>query len=262
MPDGSRYQGVFMIKLFVFVFFSFVIAAATHPEAVSENRHDAGVKGSSVDYGKKKSEALNGEKLAIQFCGFARKNEEKGDYQLALNYYRDALEMLASGGLMETEAVIAVIDGINSIEQKLDREIIFETSVFCKSFCCAYCFAARAASDAKDYQKAAAFLLRAKKYNPGQYKIYNNLGAVYARTGRFDEAFEAYTQGLSVSPDNPDIYYGMACFFSVQKKEKESLKYLGLAVSHGFRDFELIKKEETLSFIRDSEGYRKIMNGR
>ena len=101
-----------MIKLFVFVFFFFVIAAATHPEAVSENRHDAGVKGSSVDSGKKKSEALNGEKLAIQFCGFARKNEEKGDYQLALNYYRDALEMLEVAGKTPGNGAVAPDDPV------------------------------------------------------------------------------------------------------------------------------------------------------
>jgi len=47
------------------------------------------------------------------------------------------------------------------------------------------------------------------RYAPGNWKLYYNLGVVYHRLGRKEEAMASYKEALRINPDNPEIHHNL-----------------------------------------------------
>ncbi len=209
-----------------------------------------------------KIEILSGEKLARQFYSFAKGNEKNENYQQAIKYYQDSLDVLVDDNQYETETNILIIEAVTELEVKLGKQIYFEKSKNYRKYCYAYFYNANLARSKKDYKKAIVYLLHAKEYYPELTETYNNLGIMYDLTGDYSKAIHVYKEALKYKKNDPDIYYNIACSYSLQKNEKESIAHLKLALKYGFNDYESIKNDDTLSFIKNSEEYKKIISGK
>ena len=65
------------------------------------------------------------------------------------------------------------------------------------------------------YQKTLAV---APRYPPA----YNNLGIVYARQGRFDEAVQISKMAIRLTPNNVSFYRNLALAYHQQGKKSEA----------------------------------------
>jgi len=88
-----------------------------------------------------------------------------------------------------------------------------------------------------------------------------NLGIIYAKTKNYKEAIKITEQEIKKhNPLNYKIYYNLACFYSLDKDKDNAIKYLELAIKNGFKDFEKIKTDSDLDYIKAEEKYKKLIN--
>ncbi|MDB4978700.1 MAG: hypothetical protein JWM56_886 [Candidatus Peribacteria bacterium] len=61
-------------------------------------------------------------------------------------------------------------------------------------------------------------------------KILSNLGAVYTKQGRYEEAHKIFEQAIANEPDKPDSYFGLGILLAAEGKDDEALKAYADAV--------------------------------
>jgi len=83
-------------------------------------------------------------------------------------------------------------------------------------------------------------------------------GSDYLQKGDFSRATLAYEIALRAGNVPPYLLYNLACVYSRTGNKKKALNYLGQAIKKGFNDFELIKKDKDLDFIRNEEEFKEI----
>ena len=66
-------------------------------------------------------------------------------------------------------------------------------------------------------EDAEAVLMQAMALNPNTINVFNALGIVYRRQGRYPEAIKYYRKALKVKPDDEHIYYNLARVYATEK---------------------------------------------
>ena len=56
-----------------------------------------------------------------------------------------------------------------------------------------------------------------------------------------------------------NAYYNLACIYSIRKDTAKSLQYLAMSIRHGYDDFEHIKIDTDLDNIRETAGFKELM---
>ena len=64
-----------------------------------------------------------------------------------------------------------------------------------------------------------------------------------------------------IKPDNASIYYNVAAVYALQDNGEESLVWLKKAINGCYQNWELIKSDKDLENIRDSAGYKELIEG-
>lgn len=76
---------------------------------------------------------------------------------------------------------------------------------------------------AKDMdENAEAILQQVLKLNPNTINVYNSLGILYRRQGKFEKALDQYKKALKVNPNNENIYYNMGRIYFETKRYEEA----------------------------------------
>jgi TM2 domain-containing membrane protein YozV len=87
------------------------------------------------------------------------------------------------------------------------------------------------------------------------------------KLGEYDlkGAIEDLKRSIDINPDDPEVHYMLASAYSLSEKADEAYTHLTTAVAQGFKDYEKIKNDDALAFLRIHEdfeafekaGYRK-----
>lgn len=75
-----------------------------------------------------------------------------------------------------------------------------------------------------------------------------------------DEALAAFAKALKIAPGDPEIYFHMACAYSVLEKPLEGFFCIKKAIENNFQDEELISTHDMLAFIRIQEAFENFKN--
>jgi tetratricopeptide (TPR) repeat protein len=102
-----------------------------------------------------------------------------------------------------------------------------------------------------DYWKEpVAFYKRTVEYNPGNWKMYNQLALQYAKLGNFPAAEEAYKKALKIKPYEVNIYYNLWLLYNkAGEKEKAAAVY---------SKAEQLKKDLFLSYVELGNKYSSL----
>ncbi len=79
-------------------------------------------------------------------------------------------------------------------------------------------------------ESAEVVLMDAMKLNPSTINIYNSLGILYRRQGKYQDAIRQYQKALRVNPYDENIHYNLARVFMAVKNFDEACKALKKAV--------------------------------
>jgi protein O-mannosyl-transferase len=88
--------------------------------------------------------------------------------------------------------------------------------------------------------EAIAQFQKALVITPGNADAHDNLGVVYAKQGRMEEAIAQFQKALVIIPDNADAYDNLGVIFAKQGKMDEAIQYYqkALTINPGFADAE------------------------
>ena len=95
------------------------------------------------------------------------------------------------------------------------------------------------------YQKATAI-------NPNFIQAMYGLVLVYSDLHNYSKALDLLQNIRQEQPDNPEVYYNIACIYAKQNMTKESIGWLNQAIDKGFKNWDQIKKDPDLASIRNT----------
>jgi tetratricopeptide (TPR) repeat protein len=84
-------------------------------------------------------------------------------------------------------------------------------------------------------------------------------GSANLQKGDYRRAALFFEIAVRAGNERPNLFYNLACVYSLAGNKKKALDYLGQAVKKGFNDLELINKDKDLDFIRNEKKFKEII---
>ena len=75
-------------------------------------------------------------------------------------------------------------------------------------------------------------------------------GLAYLQEYDLENAVIAFQKAKDANPSDPQIYFHLACAFSIQENVKEGFEALRMAVKHNLKDMEMILTHDMLAYLR------------
>ncbi|MEW5894633.1 MAG: hypothetical protein AB1650_02575 [Candidatus Omnitrophota bacterium] len=86
------------------------------------------------------------------------------------------------------------------------------------------------------------------------------LGDLYTKTGRFQEGLEVDQRLARLYPTNAEIFYNLACSYSLMNEVEKSFACIKRAVALGYYDFEYLQKDDDLKNLRCTEEFQRYFD--
>jgi hypothetical protein len=101
------------------------------------------------------------------------------------------------------------------------------------------------------------------KADPTVVEAYNGVGVTFWRRSQYDEALAWYKKALDLNPDFGDVYYNIACIYSLKQKKPLALRYLKIALLNGYiknNAVEDLLADDDLANIRDDPEFKLLLS--
>jgi tetratricopeptide (TPR) repeat protein len=85
------------------------------------------------------------------------------------------------------------------------------------------------------------------------------LGDHYTQRGRFAEGLNVDERLARLEPQNPVVFYNLACSYSLTDQFDRAAEALGKAIQLGYKDFAWLTKDPDLKKFRSQAAYREIL---
>ena len=182
----------------------------------------------------------------------------KGKYDDAIGYFREALRMEPDQAVhknlaksIEIRDVISKSKPIAEMKNELKKNPDnAETYIKLGDLY----LQAGAVTNARQHYMTALSL------NPGIATGLQRQAAAWVAQRNYGRAIAFLQRLVQFDPDNPDVYYNIACVFSLDEKNDQSLQWLEKAIEKGFINRKLLMTDNDLANIRDSESFKKLVN--
>jgi tetratricopeptide (TPR) repeat protein len=110
----------------------------------------------------------------------------------------------------------------------------------------------------RQYADAEKVLLKAVELNPNQAMYLFNLGTVQMLQGRYKEAIPHLQRSITITV-HPVTLYNLACAYARTGDKDRALDTLERSVAAGFRQRQLMERDEDLASLRDDPRYRAAL---
>lgn len=85
-------------------------------------------------------------------------------------------------------------------------------------------------------------------------------GLIYLKQYDLEEAVAELQKAVDIDPDDPEIYFHLACAYSVMEKPQEGFECLMLTVKKGLQNTEMILDHDMLAFLRMHPAFEGFLN--
>jgi tetratricopeptide (TPR) repeat protein len=110
---------------------------------------------------------------------------------------------------------------------------------------------------------AVLYYKEALKIEPENPSALFNLSIAYSIKNEQDKAIRTAEKLLKVKEAKRlymSTYYNIACFYALKKDSKKAIENLKKAIDSGFSDFDHMKKDSDLSYIKDDKEFKALLN--
>ncbi|MFM1769987.1 MAG: hypothetical protein RJA22_2516 [Verrucomicrobiota bacterium] len=80
----------------------------------------------------------------------------------------------------------------------------------------------------------------------------------YVRRSRQEEGLRAAETLARLHPDDPAVFYNLACGYSLARRIEPSLAAISKAIAMGFSDFKWLLKDPDLGNLRKDPNFKKV----
>lgn len=112
--------------------------------------------------------------------------------------------------------------------------------------------------EVRDLDIKIRFLEGLVQRDPGYVEALQLLGDHYTRRGRFENGLHVDEQLSRLTPDNPIVFYNLACSYSLTGQIEEAAGSLERALDLGYRDFKWLAKDPDLATLREHARFQTI----
>ena len=84
------------------------------------------------------------------------------------------------------------------------------------------------------------------------------LGDDYTRRGRYKDGLQVDRRLARLCPDDPLVYYNLACSFSLTAEYRKAANALRKSIRHGYRDFDHLRCDADLAPLREQPIYANL----
>jgi tetratricopeptide (TPR) repeat protein len=103
-----------------------------------------------------------------------------------------------------------------------------------------------------------SFLEALRTRAPDFTDVLRLLGVAYSQRGRHQEALKVDEQLARLCPNDPRVFYNLACSYSLARQPARSITALGRALNRGYCDYRWILKDPDLANARRHRLFRWI----
>lgn len=111
-----------------------------------------------------------------------------------------------------------------------------------------------------DPQFDIQFFERILDKNNRYSEVIELLGGLYTQQGRIDEGLNMDLKLVKLLPESPEAYYNLACSFSLKQQTKEGFQALKKAIKLGYNDFNWMKNDPDLSFLKTQPEFKTLLD--
>jgi tetratricopeptide (TPR) repeat protein len=107
--------------------------------------------------------------------------------------------------------------------------------------------------------------IKPQEYDPKFYEAklqaekLKRSGAKSFESGNYDKAFSELEQALGLQPNDASINFALSLVFSKKENKQMAFKHLEKAVACGYTNFEKIRTDENLQFLRNQSEFKEFM---
>jgi len=103
-----------------------------------------------------------------------------------------------------------------------------------------------------------SFMEGVTRRDPAYVEALQILGDHYTQRGRFEYSLKVDKRLSKLEPDNPLVFYNLACSYSLNGDYDAAVSALDQALVLGYRDFKWLARDPDLRKLRKHPGYRDI----
>jgi predicted Zn-dependent protease len=104
-----------------------------------------------------------------------------------------------------------------------------------------------------------AFLEAVHKRCRHNRRVWEALGDLYTRTGRFEDGLEMDLRMAKVWPHDPMVQYNLACSCALTGRPGEALDALERAARAGYNDADWMSRDRDLKSLREDPRFRALL---
>lgn len=110
------------------------------------------------------------------------------------------------------------------------------------------------------HEKVEISFLEAIHRRCGQNRrVWQALGDLYTRTGRFEDGLAMDLRMAAACPDDPMAHYNLACSYALTDRTEEALEALDRAVRAGYRDVDWMSRDRDLKGLHGDPRFRALL---
>lgn len=115
--------------------------------------------------------------------------------------------------------------------------------------------------DFLDLDFEIGFYEKLLKKKPDYIEALIVLGDTYTKRGFYQKGLEIDKRLTRLKPDDPVVFYNLACSYSLLNLIDEACAVLKKAIELGWRDFRWLKKDPDLENLRKDPKYNQLIEG-
>lgn len=110
----------------------------------------------------------------------------------------------------------------------------------------------------RDLDTKIEFMEGIVRRDPDYVDALQLLGDHYTQRGRYPEGLRVDERLARLEPENPLVYYNLACSYSLTDKFDRAMMALEKALQLGYREFAWLAKDPDLKKLRAQPAYQEI----
>src|SRR5580692_5001614 len=117
----------------------------------------------------------------------------------------------------------------------------------------------KARANTRELDVKIGFMEGILRRDPNYVDALQLLGDHYTQRGRFAEGLNVDERLARLEPENPVVFYNLACSYSLTDQFDRTAEALEAAINLGYQDFEWLAKDPDLKKFRQQPAYREIL---
>ena len=113
-------------------------------------------------------------------------------------------------------------------------------------------------AETRDLDVRIDFIEGIVRRDPGYVDALQLLGDHYTQRGRFVEGLKVDEQLSQLEPENPLVFYNLACSYSLTDQFELAAEALERALNYGYHDFNWLAKDPDLRKLRKHPLFERI----